>query len=195
MRLAATADLAASADDAPVLDQAKRKTFGFVTGIASFVGANVLVLVASCGQPTSVKFGDVGYTKTLATISCVGNIAYVSPNIATLVNAMTDNWYSKLNNVMTEISILKGIAAARARPFNKYEGGNPLDGIAFAFAETFINVVWNVPVIANIVVNKDVWNTTYKSLIPESIGNFSFHLGGILEFPIALAPELAPNLP
>ncbi len=30
------------------------------------------------------------------------------------------------------------------------------------------------------------WNSTYKSLIPESIGNFAINLGGILEFPIVL---------
>ncbi|MEA2203076.1 MAG: hypothetical protein QOI89_3816, partial [Solirubrobacteraceae bacterium] len=33
-------------------------------------------------------------------------------------------------------------------------------------------------------------NTTYKSLIPESIGNFAFNLGGILEAPITI---LLPN--
>lgn len=48
-------------------------------------------------------------------------------------------------------------------------------------------MVWNVPVIANCIAHKDNWNSTYKSLIPESSGNFSFNLGGILEFPIVLA--------
>ena len=60
----------------------------------------------------------------------------------------------------------------------------------FAFIETFINVVSNVPVIANIVYNAGTETTTYKSLIPESIGNFCFNIGGILEFPIAL---MAPS--
>lgn len=174
----------ASAPDAPVLDQARLKTFGFVTGIVSLVGANVLMVVTNVQRLFDATDVPVPYAKTLATIACVGNIAYVSPNIATLINARTDNWYANLNNVLTGISILKGMIAIPAAAYNK-----PIVGKVFAFVETFINVVWNVPVIANIIVNKDVWNTTYKSLIPESIGNFAFNVGGILEFPIALVKD------
>jgi hypothetical protein len=58
---------------------------------------------------------------------------------------------------------------------------------AFPAVETTINIVWNVPVIMNIVVNKDHAYTTYKALIPESIGNFAFNLGGIVELPIVIA--------
>ena len=87
---------------------------------------------------------------------------YVSPNIATLINAKTSNWYANLNNAITGVSILKGIAAIPAAAYTYH---NKTIGKVFAFAETFINIVWNVPVIANIIVNKDVWNTTYKSLI------------------------------
>ena len=43
--------------------------------------------------------------------------------------------------------------------------------------------------IANIAANSDVWDTTYKSLIPESIGNFGFNLGGMLELPITLSQD------
>ena len=42
----------------------------------------------------------------------------------------------------------------------------------------------------NIVVNHSGWNSTYKSLIPESIGNFAFNLGGILELPIDRTSDL-----
>jgi hypothetical protein len=179
------ADTAQSAD-AAVLDQAKLKTFGFVTGIVSLAGAAVLVVVTNIQRAADVVAplgGGIVYAKTLATIGCVGNIAYVLPNITTLINAKTDNWYQNLNNVVTGISILKGMAGIPAAAYN-----NATVGKVFAFVETFINVVWNVPVIGNIVDSKDVWNTTYKSLIPESIGNFGFNLGGILEFPIALTP-------
>ena len=112
----------------------------------------------------------------------VGNIGYVSPNISTLVNAETGKWSDQVNNAVTGTSILKGIAAIPAAAFN-----NPVVSKIFGFVESFINVVWNVPVIANCIAHKDDWNSTYKSLIPESIGNFAFNLGGILEFPIVLA--------
>ncbi len=182
---AASARLAAAGDDAPVLDQAKLKTFGFAMGIVSLFGAAALVIVTNVQRLFDVVGVPVPYAKTVATIGCLSNIAYVSPNIATLVNAKTDNWYSDVNNVVTGISILKGMAAIPAAAST-----NPAVSKGFAFVESFINVVWNVPVIANIVVNKDVWNSTYKSLIPELIGNFAFNLGGMLEFPIVLIQDL-----
>jgi hypothetical protein len=123
--------------------------------------------------------------KTLATVACIGNIAYVLPNISTLVNVKTDNWSSQVNNAVTIISLLKGMAAIPAAT-----ASNPLVGKAFAFVESFINVVWNVPVIDNIVINAKAVTSTYKSLVPESIGNFAFNFGGIAEFPIALATDL-----
>lgn len=189
--LRATAGATAAADDdpAPVLDQDKLKTFGLVTGIFSLVGGVVLVVATNIQRTIDVLELPAARVKTLATIVCVGNIAYVSPNIATLINARTDNWYADLNNALTVISIVKGMAGIPAAAYN-----NPTVGKVFAFIETFINVVWNVPVIANIVVNQDTWNTTYKSLIPESIGNFAFNIGGILEFPIALTQDLRAKL-
>ena len=67
---------------------------------------------------------------------------------------------------------------------------NPAVSKGFAFVESFINVVWNVPVIDNIRVNQSAVTRTYKSLVPESIGNFAFNVGGILEFPIALISDV-----
>ena len=47
-------------------------------------------------------------------------------------------------------------------------------------------MVWNVPVIFNVIDHKGVWEPPTSRWSPEPIGNFSFNLGGILEFPIAL---------
>ncbi len=177
-----------AADDS-VLDQAKLKTFGFVAGIFSLIGGVVLIITSNLQRLSDQVYIPFPYAKTLATIACVGNIAYVSPNISSLINARTSNWYANLNNALTGVSILKSMAAIPAAHFN-----NATVGKVFAFVESFINLVWNVPVIANIVVNKDVWNTTYKSLIPESIGNFAFNIGGILEFLIALVEDIKAKL-
>lgn len=178
----AAADSAATTHaDAPVLDEAKLKTFGFVTGIVSLAGAAVLVVVTNIQRLFDRMEVTIPYAKSVATLACVGNIAYVSTNISTLINAQTGNWSDELNNAITGVSILKGIAAIPAAAYN-----NPVVSKIFGFVESFINVVWNVPVIANIIANQDAWNTTYKSLIPGSIGNFAFNLGGILEFPIVL---------
>ena len=168
-------------DDDPVMDQDKLKTFGIVAGIAALVGSLVLV-VCSAIQKTFDLIGiPCPFAKKLAAIICVGNVLYVSPNISTLINATTDNWYANLNNVLTGISIVKGMVAIPLA-----DTDNKVIKMMFPAVETVINVIWNVPVIANIVVNTDVWDTTYKSLIPESIGNFAFNIGGILELPIAL---------
>lgn len=179
-RVALMASAQASAP-APVLNQDALKTMGFVTGIASLFGGLVLIVTVNIQRVTDA-LGVPIKAKTLATISCIGNIAYVLPNIATLINAANGNWSAQVNNAVTGISILKGMAAIPAATSQ-----NPVVGKGFAFAESFINVVWNVPVIANIVVNQNVVTSTYKSLVPESIGNFAFNVGGILEFPIALS--------
>ena len=89
---------------------------------------------------------------------------------------------------MTTVSLLKGMAAIPAAT------ASDTVGKGFAFVEMFINVIWNVPVIANIIADKDAFNTTYKSLIPESIGNFAFNVGGMLEFPFAMSEDIETKL-
>jgi hypothetical protein len=176
----ALADVQA-APPASVLDQDALKTMGFVTGIASLFGGLILVVTVNIQRAFDAFNVPFPMPKTLATISCIGNIAYVLPNIATLINAETGSWSAQVNNAITGISILKGMAAIPAATSK-----NPVVGKGFAFVETFINVVWNVPVIDNIRVNQNAVTSTYESLIPESIGNFAFNVGGTLEFPIAM---------
>jgi|GEM_PF-634711 len=180
--LATATAAAAGVGAAPVLDEGKVKIFSFVTGIASLAGGAVLIVMTNVQRTLDLFSVDIARAKTLATIICVGNIAYVSPNISTMVNAESGDWSASLNNAVTGISILKGIAAIPATTFT-----NPVVGKIFGFVESFINVVWNVPVIANCIAHKDDWTSTYKSLIPESVGNFCFNLGGTLEFFIVLA--------
>lgn len=174
-------------EDAPVLDQTKLKVFGIVAGSFAFCGSIVLVITSAIQKALDL-LGAEG-SKVLASITCMGNIAYVSPNIATLINAKTDAWYAQLNNVITGISIAKGIVAIPLATTS-----NRVVQLIFPSVETLINIIWNVPVIANIVVNASAFDTTYKSLIPESIGNFAFNLGGIMELPIALIKDLKIKL-
>ena len=187
-RVALMALAAAGGDEASVLNQDALKTMGFVTGIASLFGGLVLIVTVNLQRALCGGDGPIGgsptFCRTLATIACIGNIAYVLPNLATLINAKTGSWSQQVNNTVTGISILKGMAAIPAAASK-----NPVVGKGFAFVESFINVVWNVPVIDNIVVNQNAVTSTYKSLVPESIGNFAFNVGGILEFPIALTEK------
>jgi len=168
----------------PVLNQAKLKVFGFVTDIFAFVGSAVLIVATEIPRMP----GPTLWPKTVAACAAVANIAYISPNIPTIINAASDNWYQQLNNALTAISALKGfvnvaIASASSKVY----------GVVSAFMETAINIVWNVPVIMNIVDNWPEYDSSYKSLVPESIGNFEFNFGGIMEFPIALTPPGTVN--
>ena len=173
-----------AAGDSPVLNDARLKTFGFVTGVFALAGSVVLIYTSAVQRTLEIIGLDNARPKTLATISCIGNIAYVSPNIATFINAKTDNWYQQLNNVLTGISLVKGFANIPLAI-----NTNKAVALISPAVESLINLVWNVPVIMNIIDNKDRWNTDYKSLIPESIGNFAFNLGGILELPITLIKD------
>ena len=166
----------------PVLDEAKLKIFDFVASIANLVGAAVLIVTSNIQRAANLIVGGVDKPKTLATIACVGTLAWVAPNYPALINVETNSWYADFTFAITSVAILKSIAAIPAAAYN-----NPVVNKVFAFVHSFINLVRNVPTIANIVYHKDAWNSTYKSLIPESIGNFAFNIAGILEFPIALA--------
>lgn len=177
-------------EDSPVLNESRLKTFGFATGMCAFVGSIVLIYTSTVQRTLDIVGLDNAFPKTLATISAIGNLAYVSPNIATFINAKTDNWYQEMNNVLTGISIIKGFVNI---PLATLDSQNRLAKVSPAI-ESIINLIWNVPVIMNIVDNHSRWNTNYKSLIPESIGNFAFNFGGILEFPIIVTEDLKIKL-
>lgn len=181
--------LAAAPNPTPVLDDSKLKVFGFVSGLFAAFGSVVLIVtsgiqrIMDLGEDSKIVSFGGKVKKTIALIAAIGNVAYVSPNIATWINVKTDNWYQQLNNGLTAVSIIKGFVNI---PISV---ASPGIGKASALVETAINIAWNVPVIYNIIDNKDRFNTDYKSLIPESIGNFAFNIGGMMEFPIALIPN------
>jgi hypothetical protein len=91
-----------------------------------------------------------------------------------------------MNNTLTGISIIKGFVNI---PLTLVPSDSKWSKVSPA-VESVINLIWNIPVIMNIIANKDRWNTDYKSLIPESIGNFAFNVGGMMELPIALTEDL-----
>jgi len=179
---AAFASRAVAASEAtPVLDEASLKIFSFTTGIVSCVGMAVLGVVTSVQRGTSDVF-DKTYVKTLATIGCVGTLAFLSPNYSALINVETNTWYADFTFAITSIGILKSMVSIPAAAYNSKPAK-----LALSFIQSFAIMVRLVPTIANIVYHKDAWDTTYKSLIPEAIGNFAFDLGGMLEFPIVLS--------
>jgi hypothetical protein len=182
-----TAPTDAASDDTSVLNETRLKTFGVVTGFFAFVGGAVLIVTSALQRALDeaaiyLPGGVNPIAKTLALVSAVGNVAYVSPNIATFVNATTDNWYQQMNNVLTGISLVKGFVNI---PLTLLDSASPLAKISPG-VESLINLAWNVPVIMNVKDNHSRWRTDYKSLIPETVGNFAFNLGGMLELPIAL---------
>ncbi|WP_051695180.1 hypothetical protein [Caulobacter sp. UNC358MFTsu5.1] len=170
---------------APVLDQDKLKIFAFATGVGSLFGGIVLVTVGNIQRFAFDEDAPPGlpYLATLATIAALGNFTYVSPNIASIINTSTDNAAADLNNILTVLSLLKSMVAIR------YAASVPA-GEVFAFLETFLNIAWNLPVIANLLQNHGAFDTTYKSLLPETVGNLAFNTGGILELPIAIAEDI-----
>jgi hypothetical protein len=171
----------ATSEATPVLDEASLRIFSFTTGIVSCVSMAVLGVVTSVQRGTSDVF-DKTYVKTLATIGCVGTLAFLSPNYSALINVETNTWYADFTFAITSIGILKSMASIPAAAYNSKPAK-----LALSFIQSFAIMVRLVPTIANIVYHKDAWDTTYKSLIPEAIGNFAFDFGGMLEFPIVVS--------
>jgi hypothetical protein len=160
-----------------VLDEDKLKIVAFTTSILAYAGALCLFSITVIQRGSN----DIAENlKTFALISAVSNTFYISPNLGSIINFESATWDVKLDNSLTIISFAKGfinISLANC------EAGSKLVGIS-SFIETVINAVWNTPVIANIITNKDACKTTYKSLGSESAGNFAFNVGGMLELPI-----------
>ena len=169
----------------PVLDEDRLKTFAAVFGITSLVGSGVLVVVSAIQKGADASGIKLNNNKTLETIACFGNIAYVSPNLSTLINVRSGTPYGDLNNALTGISIVKSMVKIK---WADTENKKILE--TFSAIETVINIVWNVPVIENIIINQDAVNSSYKSLVPESIGNFCFNIGGMMEWPIYRLPNV-----
>ncbi|ABE62005.1 hypothetical protein Nham_1161 [Nitrobacter hamburgensis X14] len=176
----------AAADDQP-LDVKKLRTFGMVEGVFAGVGSVVLIVTANA------KLSDDGtgwgaWPGTIATINAFANVAYVAPNISSMIMWESERWYARMNAVITGVSILKGFIAI---PFAALD--IKLVKLAIAGAENWLNQCWNVPVIANLVYNASDATTSYKALIPDSIGNFAFNLGGMLEPYIEIMPMDDPK--
>jgi hypothetical protein len=171
-------------NDDPVLDEARLKTFGVVTGflaLAGSIGSVVVLVLQRASQPDDGKFAT-NWPKVTALLGAIANMFYVSPNFSSMINWDTNNWWQRMNACLTGFSILKGFVNI---PLAALPAGNTPTKIS-SFLESLLNLTWNVPVIMNIVENKDKWDTEYKSLIPESIGNFFFNIGGILDFPVTM---------
>jgi hypothetical protein len=168
-----------------VLNESRLKVLSFVADVFAFAGGIVLTITSAIQKTfDSIVHLPVPYAKTMASIAGMANIAYVSPNIPSFLNSVAGITFAQVNNLLTGISIVKGLIAI---PFTATTSEHIR--LIFPFAETILNIVWNLPVIENIIANYRHFDTTYKSLIPESAGNFAFNLGGILEFPIATIEE------
>jgi hypothetical protein len=117
-----------------------------------------------------IPIGD-GIAKSVAKFNAFANIAYVSPNVPSVVPF---NAVNIMNDVFTSISVIKGFLPVI---FNK-KLTTPTATKVLDWMEFGLNLAWNVPVIVNICTNKD--NPNYRGLTSESIGDFAFNLGGML---------------
>lgn len=130
-----------------------------------------------------VLAGDTPQILKLNVYNAIATIFYVSPNLPG--TADTDHWYQKMNTAFTYGTIVKALAGL---VFN-----GDKSTLALNCVEGIMNFAWNAPVIANIVQEKD--NATYFGLIPESIADFSFNIGGMLTPAIQILAKRPPQGP
>ncbi len=154
------------------------KAFSFVTGITAFFGTIGMIFI-------NLKTPDFDPNKTeqrpfYALIGGVFNLAYLAPSLLTLPK--WKGWYADMGNACTITAGVKGFAWAGFT--NSQKKATP---VVFNIVECLLNTAWNVPVIANAVANHSEATTDYKALIPETIGNLCFNIGGMLE-PLAGKP-------
>jgi hypothetical protein len=167
----------ATSEATPVLDESRRKDFSFITGILSLTGGAASCIVMNFQRQIPLIGAPAG---CLATLGFLANLAYVSPNFEALIGIQTNKWYGQFTFSITAIGILRSGASILAAIWDTLGGAK----IGLAIVQSSINLVRLVPTIANLAYNADAYDTTYKSLIPEFLGNLFFDFGGILEFPI-----------
>ena len=156
------------------------KIFGFATDFFAFGGSIVCGVTNTILKALSLL--QLPLPKSLLTINAVGNVGYVAPNLPAWINVTTDDGPTELNNALTAISIIKGFANiffSSSSTYSKVSSG----------VESLINCVWNFPVAVTIGENAGEVDTTYKSLVPASIGNFAFNFGGALDLIITASEE------
>ncbi|AQH05586.1 hypothetical protein A9R05_41935 (plasmid) [Burkholderia sp. KK1] len=189
--LMSTHVIAPAAD--PVLNETRMKIFGQVSGVFAFVGGAVLaVATAFSSIPESPKAAvdtlsvvEGKRVKAIAAglIAGMANLAFLSPNIATALNLGTlqpSRWFQAMNVSLSSISAAKGIVAAVFAGWDERTLVGKAQKYVFSGCESLLNLVWLVPAVANIVENHDRYDTDYKSLVVESVGNFAANIAGVL---------------
>ncbi|MDI1257396.1 MAG: hypothetical protein PSV16_14980 [Flavobacterium sp.] len=164
-----------------LFDQDTLDLWAFITGILAAAGACVLAISTTAQKiADDVKFKKIALT--MAAISAVANLCYVSPNYAGYFNTDPD-WYVGLNDILTEISVAKAFAFIQI-------AGADSDTLSWmaAGAECVLNIVWFVPVGMTVYDGCKSEDTDWLSLIPATIGNSAFNLGGIMD-PIVIAAK------
>ncbi len=131
-----------------------------VAGVVALIGAQVMVVCA-------VKQAVPTPSKALALVNAVGNCLYVTPDIVGAFST-PGRWDVIFNDTLTGISILKGFALDI----------NWVGQKVSSYSECILNIIWFVPVIANVVYSTG--SNFYPSLVPDTIGNSAFNVGGIL---------------
>ncbi|MBS4097669.1 MAG: hypothetical protein KGZ83_12630 [Sulfuricella sp.] len=150
-------------DAPPVTGDALGKA-NFSFGIFAGVGAVAMGILAV------IRSGDSG-NKKLAAMNGVANLLYIAPDYSPMLQH-DSRWFAALNDAITGISALKGLTLDVYLSGKKVSSG----------VECALNTVWNVPVIANIIYSKDNPNApdADQYVIPDSVGNFAFNVGGML---------------
>ncbi|HEX6098964.1 MAG TPA: hypothetical protein VF432_21800 [Thermoanaerobaculia bacterium] len=172
-------------DDSPLLDAERLQVFGVIAGFFAFGGAIGAVIVFCLQRAPADR---VPITRVvLACMAAVTNAAYLAPNIVTAINAATHPWWQNMNVALTGCSLMKGLVNIKlACPVSSVGRDRS------SLVESVLNLIWFIPVIANLAANAA---NPYPSLVVESIGNWAFNAGGVLDFPITnIEPAVNPTL-
>ncbi|HMC99789.1 MAG TPA: hypothetical protein VKH37_06545, partial [Ferruginibacter sp.] len=171
--------------DATAPNEQGVKMASFMTSICAFAAS--IVLVPVMGAQFTRANANLPALTELTVLNGAINMFYVAPDfpgIASDLQTLTPPPAEIANDVLTVLCILK--------PF-VIDTQTQLPGAVSPILDFVINFVWNWPVAQNAISNQDTWNTTYASLINESMANFSFNIGGMLSLPVYVAVQASNN--
>ncbi|WP_414148606.1 hypothetical protein ACMGGR_08035 [Erwinia sp. BNK-24-b] len=175
-------------DSDNILDGNRMRVFGTVAGSFALVGSVVMILSKwGLYAIEDTMLIDTRLNYYLTAFSAVGNVLYLSPNFATIINTNSHNWWEVMNSLLASACLVNSLIAI---PVSK-PGVDQKYSKAVALANTVIALLTIIPVSKNIAVNQNDKN--YPSLVPESIANVVDCAAGIMDFPLSVTEKGLPK--
>jgi hypothetical protein len=153
--------------------------------LITFVKSN-LPYVPPPGEPDPA---DVRINKVMTVFNSACYMAYVYPDVLTLIATHNDNtWYVKMNNICTGMAVGKALVDGTSAIW----GGDIWSAIS-PILDMVLNIVWQVPTTAQFIEQVENQKSALVNEIVAMIGGTAFDVSGMLAPTLWASYVVLPN--